>query len=192
MTLGGPVKSVPQPRPTAPRVVGPNPWVPSDQTVPIYTQDHPPATPKLEELPLKESVSQYGITWTFDKPARVDQFINGDCYVVGPVTIKAITLLKAQSRLLNDISHELRSPLARLNVALGLARQRASVSPRRPDVSGFCGAAPPPDVRVGHVSVSARPGHQEHHRHPAGGPAGRPVVEERSGVMAAAGGCTDS
>jgi two-component system sensor histidine kinase CpxA len=35
-------------------------------------------------------------------------------------------LLKAQSRLLNDISHELRSPLARLNVALGLARQRAS------------------------------------------------------------------
>jgi len=37
------------------------------------------------------------------------------------------TLLKAQSRLLNDISHELRSPLARLNVALGLARQRANL-----------------------------------------------------------------
>jgi two-component system, OmpR family, sensor histidine kinase CpxA len=37
------------------------------------------------------------------------------------------TLLKAQSRLLNDISHELRSPLARLNVALGLARQRTSI-----------------------------------------------------------------
>jgi two-component system, OmpR family, sensor histidine kinase CpxA len=37
------------------------------------------------------------------------------------------TLLRAQSRLLNDISHELRSPLARLNVALGLARQRADV-----------------------------------------------------------------
>lgn len=37
------------------------------------------------------------------------------------------TLLKAQSRLLNDISHELRSPLARLNVALGLARQRTGV-----------------------------------------------------------------
>ncbi|PYX83700.1 MAG: two-component sensor histidine kinase [Acidobacteria bacterium] len=33
-------------------------------------------------------------------------------------------LVNAQSRLLNDISHELRSPLARLNVALGLARQR--------------------------------------------------------------------
>ena len=34
-------------------------------------------------------------------------------------------LVTAQSRLLNDISHELRSPLARLNVALGLARQRS-------------------------------------------------------------------
>jgi two-component system, OmpR family, sensor histidine kinase CpxA len=37
------------------------------------------------------------------------------------------TLVKAQSRLLNDISHELRSPLARLNVALGLARQRSGI-----------------------------------------------------------------
>jgi two-component system, OmpR family, sensor histidine kinase CpxA len=37
------------------------------------------------------------------------------------------TLVKAQSRLLNDISHELRSPLARLNVALGLARQRTGM-----------------------------------------------------------------
>jgi two-component system sensor histidine kinase CpxA len=34
-------------------------------------------------------------------------------------------LVSAQSRLLNDISHELRSPLARLNVALGLARRRS-------------------------------------------------------------------
>jgi len=33
-------------------------------------------------------------------------------------------LVNAQNRLLNDISHELRSPLARLSVALGLVRQR--------------------------------------------------------------------
>jgi len=33
-------------------------------------------------------------------------------------------LVNAQAHLLNDISHELRSPLARLSVALGLARQR--------------------------------------------------------------------
>jgi two-component system sensor histidine kinase CpxA len=35
------------------------------------------------------------------------------------------TLVTGQRRLLGDISHELRSPLARLNVALELARQRA-------------------------------------------------------------------
>jgi len=35
------------------------------------------------------------------------------------------TLVSAQRRLLTDISHELRSPLARLNVALELARQRS-------------------------------------------------------------------
>jgi len=35
-------------------------------------------------------------------------------------------LVNAQRRLLTDISHELRSPLARLNVALELARQRSS------------------------------------------------------------------
>jgi signal transduction histidine kinase len=35
------------------------------------------------------------------------------------------SLLTAQGRLLTDISHELRSPLARLNVALELARQRS-------------------------------------------------------------------
>jgi two-component system sensor histidine kinase CpxA len=34
-------------------------------------------------------------------------------------------LINAQNRLLHDISHELRSPLARLNVALGLLQQRS-------------------------------------------------------------------
>jgi len=35
-------------------------------------------------------------------------------------------LMESQSRLLKDVSHELRSPLARLSVALGLARQRST------------------------------------------------------------------
>jgi two-component system, OmpR family, sensor histidine kinase CpxA len=35
-------------------------------------------------------------------------------------------LVHAQRRLLADVSHEIRSPLTRLNLALGLARQRAS------------------------------------------------------------------
>lgn len=34
------------------------------------------------------------------------------------------TLIRSQKQLLTDVSHELRSPLARLQVALGLARQR--------------------------------------------------------------------
>jgi two-component system, OmpR family, sensor histidine kinase CpxA len=40
-------------------------------------------------------------------------------------------LVESQSRLLKDVSHELRSPLARLSVALGLARQRAT-----PEIEG--------------------------------------------------------
>jgi len=85
------IKSASKSIATAPRVVGPDLWIPSTQTVPVYTRDRPPATPKLEDLPLKGSVAQYGISWTFDQPARVCQFINGDWYVVGPITIKAIS-----------------------------------------------------------------------------------------------------
>jgi hypothetical protein len=56
----------------------------------IYTKDSLPPTPKIGELLLKQSVSQYGITWTFERPARVGQFVNGDWYVIGPVTVKSI------------------------------------------------------------------------------------------------------
>ncbi len=56
----------------------------------VYTKKDAPATPKLDELPLWQSVSQHGITWTFEKPARVGRFIGGDWYVVGPVTVAAI------------------------------------------------------------------------------------------------------
>src|ERR1041385_2204836 len=56
----------------------------------IYTKASTPASPRLEELPLRESVSQYGITWTFEKPARAGRFVNGDWYVVGPATVRAI------------------------------------------------------------------------------------------------------
>ena len=58
-----------------------------ERPVVIYTRDNAPAAPKLDDLPLRTSLSQYGMTWTFDKPTRVGQFINGDFYVVGPVTI---------------------------------------------------------------------------------------------------------
>lgn len=41
------------------------------------------------------------------------------------------TLVEAQKRLLGDISHELRSPLARINVALGLVRRNGAASGER-------------------------------------------------------------
>ncbi|MBX3744453.1 MAG: hypothetical protein KF833_04020 [Verrucomicrobiae bacterium] len=38
----------------------------------------------------QRSVSQHGITWTFDRDVPVGRFINGDFYVVGPVTVVAL------------------------------------------------------------------------------------------------------
>lgn len=57
----------------------------------VYTKANAPVTPKLEELELTDTVGQYGITWRFDRKARVGRFITGDWYVVGPVTIVEIT-----------------------------------------------------------------------------------------------------
>jgi len=37
-----------------------------------------------------KSVSQFGITWTFDKEYQVGQFANGDYWVIGPVNIISI------------------------------------------------------------------------------------------------------
>jgi hypothetical protein len=56
----------------------------------IYTERNIPATPKPEDLPIKASVSEDGITWTFEAPARAGRFINGDWYVVGSVKIVKI------------------------------------------------------------------------------------------------------
>ncbi|HUT60229.1 MAG TPA: hypothetical protein VNA25_20480 [Phycisphaerae bacterium] len=56
----------------------------------IYTMANAPDTPALADLPLTDTVVQHGITWTFDKNVPVGQFVNGDWYVVGPVTVTAI------------------------------------------------------------------------------------------------------
>ena len=45
------------------------------------------AEAKVED---RREVSQYGITWTFDKPVKSGQFITGDWWVIGPVKIKKI------------------------------------------------------------------------------------------------------
>ena len=43
---------------------------------------------KAEEA---SSVSQYGITWTFDKAYTVGKFVTGDYWVVGPVTVTSVS-----------------------------------------------------------------------------------------------------
>jgi hypothetical protein len=83
---------------TATTAIEANPYAPAKWSAeiaprlstPLYTKENAPATPKLADLPLVPSVSQYGITWTFDKPVRAGHFINGDWYAVGPATITAI------------------------------------------------------------------------------------------------------
>jgi len=57
----------------------------------IYTKNNRPPTPEISDLPMMDSLSQYGITWKFNKKVRVGKFITGDYYVVGPVTIISIT-----------------------------------------------------------------------------------------------------
>jgi hypothetical protein len=41
-------------------------------------------------LAMQQQVSRHGITWTFDQPYPVGQFVNGDWWVVGPVVIADI------------------------------------------------------------------------------------------------------
>ena len=36
-------------------------------------------------------VTQYGITWTFDKECPVGRFVNGDWWVIGPVTVVSVS-----------------------------------------------------------------------------------------------------
>ena len=43
------------------------------------------------DLPLDSAVTRDGITWTFDRPVPVGRFVNGDYYVVGPVTVVSIS-----------------------------------------------------------------------------------------------------
>jgi two-component system sensor histidine kinase CpxA len=59
-----------------------------------------------------------------DPPSRRRDELAGLIRDFNAMAARLESLVTAQGRLLNDVSHELRSPLARLNVALGLARQR--------------------------------------------------------------------
>ncbi|MHC4311595.1 MAG: hypothetical protein ACYSW3_03880 [Planctomycetota bacterium] len=90
VTLGGPV--------VIPPIVEADPYeekavaaeMTTSRPIIVYTEENAPTIPKLQGLSLKQNISQYGITWSFQKPTRVGQFVNGDWYVIGPVTIEAI------------------------------------------------------------------------------------------------------
>ncbi len=90
VTLGGPVTMNPRREADPYDEESVTAEVAARRPATIFTKDNAPPTPALEDLPLKESVSQYGITWTFAQPARVGQFVNGDWYVVGPATVRTI------------------------------------------------------------------------------------------------------
>jgi chitodextrinase len=47
------------------------------------------ATPNASVM--RSSVSQFGITWTFDSPHQTGQFANSDWWVLGPVTIASVS-----------------------------------------------------------------------------------------------------
>jgi hypothetical protein len=47
--------------------------------------------PKVIFADTTSSISQYGITWTFDRAYEYGQFANGDYWVLGPVVINNIT-----------------------------------------------------------------------------------------------------
>ncbi|MDB5260731.1 MAG: hypothetical protein JWQ14_12 [Adhaeribacter sp.] len=52
----------------------------------------------LAKAAYRQEISQYGITWTFDKPVQSGQFITGDWWIVGPVTITKITPVPGPTR----------------------------------------------------------------------------------------------
>ncbi len=61
---------------------------PSTPSTPAQTPSTPPAQ---SEGSMTRTITQYGITWTFDKEYVYGQFANGDYWIQGPVTITSIT-----------------------------------------------------------------------------------------------------
>ena len=53
----------------------------------------PEGTTRYPVVEVKErtELSQYGITWQFAQPVKSGQFVNGDWWVVGPVTVARVT-----------------------------------------------------------------------------------------------------
>ena len=63
------------------------------------TTKHP-----LAEVMERSELSQYGITWKFEHPVKTGQFVNGDWWVVGPVTVASVTPEPTQGPLEGEVS----------------------------------------------------------------------------------------
>jgi len=87
--------------------------------------------PDPGQLPRRDHVEQGGITWRFDRAAPVGQFVNGDYYVVGPVTVTVIEPAPADGRNgsvknpapqpANRSGFDARTPAGRYDAALAAA-----------------------------------------------------------------------
>jgi len=56
-----------------------------------------PLKMQAAKLETTDTVSQYGITWTFSRKVQVGRFVTGDYYVVGPVTVAKVSPAPAGS-----------------------------------------------------------------------------------------------
>jgi hypothetical protein len=58
----------------------------------------------LVEVKERSELSQYGITWKFDHPVKSGQFVNGDWWVIGPVTVVSVTPGPTQGPLPGEVT----------------------------------------------------------------------------------------
>jgi len=57
----------------------------------------------MVEVKERGEVSQYGITWKFEKPVKSGQFVTGDWWVAGPVTVVSVTPRPANGPLEGEV-----------------------------------------------------------------------------------------
>ena len=89
--------------------VEPTPPPPAPAPPPPPPTNNPPPPPSSTPGQCS-SISQFGITWTFNQSHACGQFANGDWWVVGPVRVNSITKPNGTGRdgsMLNPIPHSL-------------------------------------------------------------------------------------
>ncbi|MEK7413913.1 MAG: sigma-70 family RNA polymerase sigma factor [Planctomycetota bacterium] len=103
----------------------------------IYSQANLPSAPVLDDMPLRSSVSQHGITWMFKNPVRVGRFVTGDWYIVGEATIVAMTPKPLFGDEVRDILHIPERVTEGVDYPHQQARHGSMVNPR--PSRGTCG-----------------------------------------------------